>query len=801
MPTLFLKIAFRYLFKNKLYSFLNILGLALGIASFIIITLYVSYERSYDTFEGSAQVYRVYMDYAEGETFAPGDAQTYNLSGPTLKKEFPEIKEQVRLYRLEKATFINGEKVIEQPNGSLADASYFDVFDYPLIKGNKKAFDKPNTIILNETLAKKLYGDQNPIGKTLSVFYDTEVLVEVVGILKDIPQNTHFKTNFLISFQTMNTWDAMDGQQELNWNQNNFFTYIKINKNADVAALRQKIIASDFEKDPDERHNIEALSDIHLYSDKPYEAEANGSVSRVRFLSAIAIIILVLSWLNYINLSTAKSMERAREIGIRKVAGAQRPQLILQSLTESLLLNTIAIIFAIGLVIVLLPAFNSFVGKSLSLGLSNLGTLFPFLGIILFGTLLSGLYPALVISNFSPVKALKGKVRSSTQSISISKGLITLQFFATIVLIIGTLVVGKQIHFLREQPIGVDLAQVVALKGEVLENQADSVLTQRANVLKGELKKLPFVEGVASSKTYPGDGYDNLSSTVGITYPNGVTNDRLLFYLYGADPDYFGLINLKFLAGKPYSPKNKDNRDIVINETMSKEMGFINAEEIIGKTVKFWGISWVISGVIEDYHHFGLKTKIAPLTIGPYHGYNNVLVKMKANSLAGMDKNIGQLQQKWKEMFPQSTLNYSFLDKKFETQYLEDKKFGSAFQIFTWLAIIIAALGLFGLTSYTCLQRKKEIGIRKVSGASVFQILTLLNKDFMKWIGLAFIIAIPAAWYIMHRWLEEFAYRTSINWWVFAIAGIAAFAIAILSISYQALKAAIANPVKSLRTE
>lgn len=805
-----LKIAIRYLLKNKLYSILNIVALALGIAAFMIITLYVGYERSYDKFEGSSQVYRIYMDYMEGEDFVPGDAQTYNLTGPTFKKEFPEITEQVRLYRLEKVTFVRGEKVIEQPNGSLADVSYFDIFDHPLIAGNLADFKRPNTIILTQSLADKLFGKEAAVGQRISVFDGSEATLEVVGLIKDIADNTHFKTNYLISYPTINTWEAMRGNDELNWNGNNFFTYIKIAPNTDVAALRKKVIAADFENDPEERHNIEALSDIHLLSDKPYEAEANGSISRIRFLSAIALIILVLSWLNYVNLATAKSMERSREVGIRKVAGAQRYQLIIQSLGESLLLNLVALLLALGLVYLLLPVFNSFVGKELTLGLSNLSTILSFLGFIFLGTLLSGLYPAAVISGFSPVRALKGKVTASRGGIGIRKVLICVQFLATAILIIGTLVVDRQIDFLREQPLGVDLAQVVALKGQVLEKQTDSLTYLKTGVLAQELQLLRFVDNVSQSSTYPGDGYDNLSSTVGITFPDGTQRDNQLFYIYSASSNFFKVLNLKFLAGKAYLPNDVQirNFDIVLNETFARKMGFINPSEIVGKTVKFWGETWTVSGVIEDYHHFGLKSKIEPMIVGNISwnfggGMKTVLVKMNSadQSMASTNKNLDQILLKWKEVFPQSTVDYTFLDKNFEAQYREDTQFGTAFQIFTGLAIFIAGLGLFGMTSYTILQRKKEIGIRKVSGASVVQILTLLNKDFLKLVGIAFVVAVPIAWYIMTQWLQEFAYQTTLSWWIFAVAGLAAFVVAVLSVSFQAIKAALANPVESLRTE
>ena len=804
MNLLYLKIAFRYLIKNTLYSFINIIGLSLGIASFIIISLYVSYEKSYDAFDGSEQVYRVYMDYIIGDNFEPGDAQTYNLTGPTLEKEFPEVLDNVRLYRLEKATFVNKNTVIEQPSGALADASYFDVFDTPLLKGSTTDFKKPNTVILSESLAKKLFGEDNPISKTISIFYESEALMKVVGVMPNMPETTHMKLNYLVSFETMKTWDAMSSQKELNWNQNTFFTYLKVNKNTDFEALQQKIINLDIENDPDERHNIEHLTDIHLHSDKPYEAEANGSNSRVQFLSVIAIIILILSWLNYINLSTVKSLERSREVGIRKVAGAKRSQLIAQSLIESFCLFLLAFIVAIFLVVLLLPVFNSFVGKSLVLGIANIKTLLPFAGIMLIGSLLSGFYPAYILSNFSPIKALKGKISTSSKRFNIRKALITLQFFATIILIIGTLVVAKQINFLKEQPIGVELSQILAFKGEVLETMPDSLYAAKATVFQNELKNLSFVEDVTRAGTYPGDGYDNLSSSVGIQYPNGEVDERQIFYGYGARPNYFKVLGIQFVAGEAFRVSSESNpKSIVINETFARQMGYSNATDIIDKQVKFWGENRTISGVMEDYHHFGLKSEVQPLMIFEKQTFDNVIVKFNtsASSVAGMQIRLDTVEKLYKSIFPNSTLNYTFLDKKFEAQYAEDHKFGIAFQIFTGLAILIAALGLFGLTSYMCLQRRKEIGVRKITGASVFQILTLLNKEFIMLVVFAFIVAVPTAWYIMNTWLQEFAYRTELSWWIFALSGCITVLITLVTVSFQSIKAATSNPVDSLRTE
>ncbi|MGB5498691.1 MAG: ABC transporter permease [Maribacter sp.] len=805
MYNLFFKIATRYLLKNKLYSFINIFGLAIGVASFVLIMLYVNYEYSYDTFEGSENVQRVYMDYTEEGVFVPGDAQTYNLSGPTLKEAFPEIKEFVRLSHITNVTFKYNNSLINDEKGALADPSYFDVFKYPLLKGDiSTVLKEPYTILLTESLAKKIFGDEDPIGKSLEVLFRGKTLFEVNGVLKNFPENTHMKNNFLISFNTLMTWEGYPDNPEPNWSGNNLYTYIKLDKNANADVLKKKIMDFKVESLPYERHNVEPLEDIHLYSDKPYEAEANGSASRINFLLAIALIIIILSWLNYVNLSTAKSLERAKETGIRKVAGAQKPQIILQSLLESLLLNLIAIAVATIIVLIVLPLFNNYINKELTLGLSNIKDFLPMIAFILFGTVVSGIYPAIILSNYTPAQALKGKIRTSGEGLIIRKGLITGQFLATIILLIGTLVVTKQIGYLQNQPIGVNLNQVLALNGKIMGDKQDSLVRNDIETLKNELRNFPFVKNTVLAQTYPGGEYNSLSSSVGITFPNGARDDTRIWYNYVVGPDYFELMNMEFIAGGPFLENSQGySNKIVLNERFVKHMGISRMEDAVDKTVKFFDEDWVISGVIEDYHHFGLKTGIEPMLLRYNRNTSNVLIKLdqRALSTTGMKRAISQIESKWKEMFPQSTFNYTFLDQKFEAQYAEDKAFGSAFQIFTVLAILIASMGLFGLTSYTIIQRKKEIGIRKVNGASIVQVLTLLNIDFVKWVGLAFIIAAPISWYVMNKWLEGFAYKTTMSWWVFAAAGVTALAIALLTVSWQSFRAAVANPVDALKEE
>ncbi len=805
MLKLFLKIATRYLLKNKLYSFINIFGLAIGIASFVLIMLYVNYERSYDKFEGSENVHRIYMDYTEEGVFVPGDAQTYNLSGPTLKEAFPEIKEFVRLYHIYNVIFKYDNTIIQGEKGALADPSIFEVLNYRLLKGDvKTALKEPYSILLTESLAEKIFGEENPIGKSLPVIFGGNTLFTVKGVLQDPLVNTHIKNNFLISFNTFTTWKGYPNSRELNWSGNNFYTYIKIDKTVDANLLKTKIMDFKVESLPHERHNLEPLEDIHLHSNKPYEAEVNGSASRVNFLLAIAFIIIVLSWLNYINLSTTKSLERAKETGVRKVAGAQRLQIVVQSLLESLVLNSIAIVIAFGIVLIILPAFNTYIGKELVVEASSISKFMPLLGFIFIGATLSGMYPALVLSKYTPAKALKGKIQTSRSGLLVRKGLIIGQFLATIVLLTGTIVVSKQINFLQEQPIGAELDQVVAINGVILNERVDSLRAKNFKTLKAELQKIPFVKGVTTSQTYPGANYESLSSTVGITFPNGIRDDKRVWYHYTAQPGYFGLMGMEFLAGGPFLPNTENNDEmVVLNEKFMKHMGISNAADAVNQTIEFWGKKRVISGIIKDYHHFGLKTIVEPIMIRHAANSGNILIKLdqKALSVSDVSSSITKIERTWKEIFPQSTFNYTFLDQKFKAQYNEDKAFGIAFQVFTLLAILIASLGLFGLTSYTCLQRKKEIGVRKVNGATISQILQLLNQDFVKWVGLAFIVAIPIAWFTMNKWLEGFAYKTNMSWWVFALAGFVALTIALLTVSWQSFKAATVNPVESLRDE
>ncbi|MEO0571942.1 MAG: ABC transporter permease [Bacteroidota bacterium] len=806
MYKLFLKIATRYLLKNKMYSFINIFGLAIGVASFVLIMLYVNHEKSYDKFEGSEHVYRVYMDYLEGDNYVPGDAEAYIASGPALKAEFPEIKDFVRFRRINNLVVLKDNYPYDNIVGSLADPEYFNVFDHGLVKGNvETALNEPYSIVLSTVLAKKIFGKEEPLGQALKIAGDDTATFTVTGVMDNSGRKTHIKNDVLVSFKTFYSWKVFEGDWEYTWNQNVYYTYLKLSKNSDAQLLNQKVMnfrPNGFEFD--EKHHLEAIQDIHLYSNKPFEAETNGSGSSVRLLAIIAFITLVLSWMNYMNLSSSKSLERAKEIGVRKVVGAQKAQLVLQFLLESALLNGIAILLALVAAYLLLPGFNDFVEQDLGFDAKQLKGLLPYFGILLIGTTLAAFYPAFVLSRYSPAKVLKGKVQTSRSGLNFRKGLIVCQFIATIALLTGTFVANKQIHYLKNRPIGANLNQVVSLSGQVFNREKDSLFHQDINIFINKLKNSPYVSNVTGAGTYPGDDFLEINSSIGLTFPNGHTDEKHIWYHYAARPEYFDLMEMDFVAGEAFQETARGlSNNIVINEKMAQFMGIDDMQSLIGKTVKFGNTDWPISGIVKDYNHFGMKSPVVPMIIRHYKETDNVLVRLnqKALTLAGTDNALAEFHKIWLSIFPKSTYSYSFLDEQFEALYKEDRKFSRAFQIFTILAILIASMGLFGLTSYTVLQRRKEIGIRKVNGASITQILSLLNKDFVQWIGLAFILAIPVSWYAMNQWLLSFAYKTTLSWWVFTLSGLLALFIALLTVSWQSFKAAVINPVEVLRDE
>ena len=799
----YLKIAIRSLVKNKLFSIINLSGLVIGMVSFYIIMLYVGYEKSYDKFYNNHKnIYRVYMDYNENGKFVSGDAQTYNLCGPTIKSGIPEVVDFVRFYPLIGTWLETENRIYETTNGYLADPSFFSVFTSQIISGNPVlALNEPNSVVLTESLAKKIYGKTNVIGENIQAINDEQkTILRVTGVIKDIPENTHLKISYLVSFSTYKNWHVFT-PHELNWNNNCFFTYLLTSDDVATEDLRQKIFNLDSGSDS-EQMNIEPLTDIHLYSDKPYEAEANGNANRIKFLFVIAIFIILLSWLNYINLSSAKILERIKEAGIRKVSGARKSQLVFQFISDSFLLNFVAFVLSLGLTLLTLPFFNTFIGKELSFSELGFGQALILIGIPVLGLFLSGLYPAIVLSSFAPVKILKGKLISAHRNFSFRKGIVTVQFVATIILLICTITILKQLNYMNRIPLGMNLDQTISIKSTLLDDFENA--NHSYQVLKEEIGKLSFVEDVSLAQTYPAEGYDNVSTFSGITLYDGTVDKHTNWFNYTVDENYIRLMRIELLAGSNFSGnEGTDKSKIIINEFSSKLMGFADFNHAVDKKVNFWGQDFYISGVIKDYHHFGLKNEEKPFIIRYSPDSKGLIVKLKSNtaSITEVDKKVASFEQEWKKVFSKSTFHYSFIDQNFASLYNEEKKFGQAFTFFTILAIFIATLGLFGLSYYRINQRIKEIGVRKVNGAKISEILTMLNKEFVKWVVIAFFIATPITYFSMNKWLENFAYRTSLSWWIFTLAGVLVLGIALLTVSWQSWKAATKNPVEALRYE
>jgi putative ABC transport system permease protein len=810
------KIAFRQILKRKGYSLLNIVGLAVGITSCLLILQYVLYERSYDQFQrDSADIYRLRLDCYQKDELAWQSATVYPAFAPTLKADFPEVVDACRLHDAE-MVITNPETQVKfaEKKGYYADPSFLKMFGVQLLAGDAAtALTGPNKIILSESMAKKYFGQTDVIGRRLEE-KDPDLFqsYEVTGVFQDYPKNSHLILDYLLSYRTLGaeiqqTWNDTTNATETNWGWYDFYTYLQFKPNTDIDEFRAKlpdftnqyINAPRKERNPDlstlNEIDILPLSDIHLYSNVNQEAEPNGNGKAVSLLFLVAFFILTLAWVNYVNLATARSLERSREVGVRKVLGADRRQLVLQFLTESLLLNLTALLLALMMVQISLPIFqNVFEFPNSSLLWAN--PQFVLLAIVAFltGAILSGMYPAFVLSGFRPVTVMKGLFKNTAQGAALRKGLIVFQFVTSIALIIGTMVVYKQLQFMRSQDLGVDIEQTLILKGpsSVLDSLYDGIFTP----FKEEVLKMPNVQSMTSSAYVPGD---EIYWTNGVKWVHPESNSFTI-YTQGVDDDFLDAYQLGIVNGRNFSKEmGNENHACLLNEKAASLLGFPSPESAINEKVRRGGDTLTVVGVTKDFHHLGLQKAIDPV-IFLYRPGSRSYLSLKVGT-GDMQATVAEVQQKWEQHFPDDPFNYFFLDQFFDQQYQSDTMFGQLFTFFALLAIFVASLGLFGLASYDVLQRTKEIGIRKVLGATTAGLVTLLSKDFLKLVFLAFLVATPLAYFFMEKWLADFAYHTNIGWWVFVLAGVVAVTVAFLTVSFQSTKAALANPVKSLRSE
>lgn len=773
----------------------------------MVIFQYVTFEKSYDKFHSNYEnIYRVQYNYFQNGNNIFECAAAVPAVGPEMKKNFPEVLDYSIAFPIS-GLITHGDITFREEKLQIVTPSWLTMFDWKMVEGDPAtALDGPKKAVITKRAAKKYFGDENPMGKTL--VWDSQWLTPefiVAGIIEDVPDNSHIKFDVLLSFQTL--VDATDGEAEKAWGWYDFNTYVKVVEGTDPIAFNKKfdehlheVRAKAFaDRNYRQEFPLQALADIHLNSDLLQESQPqeNGSADSVYFLGILAIFILVIAWVNYINLASAKSMERAKEVGVRKVMGAFKRNLIFQFIIESILINFMAALLSVGLVVLSLPYFNNITGSPLTLGLIfNSGTWALVIGIFFIGAFLSSLYPAFVLSSFKPIAVLKGKMTTSHKGVFLRKGLVTFQFLASVFLIAGTLIVYKQLQFLKNQDLGFDIEKTLVLQGPGIVD-VDSLYANYLGSFRNEILKLPNVTAFSSSSNVPGD---EIFWTSGIRKAEEANTEFKVIYNVGVDYAYFPTYNIDVIAGRNFDKRfATDDKGAIMNEAGIKFVGFNSAEEAIGQKVMHNGTEKTIIGVVDNYNQMSLKNAVSPILFQLVPD-NSDLFSIKFSGGSGQEV-ISGLTSSWDALFPGNPIDYFYLDTFFNRQYEKDNQFGQVFGIFSVLAIIVSCLGLFGLSAFSALQRTKEIGVRKVLGASVSNILLLLSKEYFLLILLAVIIGTPLTYFVMDGWLNNFAYRTDIGALVFAISAVIVLAVALLTVSYQTIKSARTNPSTTLRCE
>lgn len=790
----------RYISRNKAFTTINILGLAIGMMACMLITQYVLHEFSYDNFhEKKDRIYRVQLDrYDKGQLSTRWAAGCAGI-GPDLKTDFPEVENYVRMHQRGQV-FRHGDIFFKEDASYFSTADFFKVFSVKLLGGiDSVVLKDPFKIVISQSFAKKYFGTEDPIGKILSANGENDY--EVTGVFEDLPENSHMRVDALLSFSSLNKlWN----DPIMSWQWDGFLTYIVLDEQTDKNTFEAKLPAYVQKKAGEEmkKYNagmtfhLQPITDIHLDSDFIGEFRPNGSRQSTYFLSIVAILILITAWINYVNLATAKSIERAREVGVRKVMGGFRSQLIQQFLFESLLFNGLAVLIAIVLVVVLTPSFGQLTGRQLDFLLFRQTIFWIWIvALIGVGALLAGIYPAFVLSSYKPSEVLKGRFKNTGSGVMFRKGMVIVQFISSVTLIVGTFTVYRQIKYMQDQTLGINIDQTVVLNSP---DVVDSTYEDKFQVFKQQLLRLPEVVAVSASTSVPGaaPGWN----AGGIRRLSQGDDEANQYRIIMMDHDFIKSYGLEVIEGRPFSGEVvNENESVLLNESAARMMGFAKPDLAINDQIFFWGDTFKIVGVVKNYHQESLKKAYEPL-IFRYNrapgGYYSIKFSAK-NIRESMEK----FEEEWKAMFPGNPFNYFFLDDHYNQQYQADQQFGKVFGIFSALAIFIACLGLFGLSSLTAIQRTKEIGVRKVMGASITSILGLVSKDYVILMLCAIVVAIPVAWWVMTVWLEGFANRIPLSWWIFVIPSLMVVAIAHLTVGVHTLKAARTNPIKSLRYE
>ena len=796
----YIKIAWRNLLRDKVFSSINILGLATGMVVALAIIQYARFELSFEsTHEKSDRVARISLDYINEGTIAYQDAESYKPLGPRLKADFPEVIEFARATRLDMREFTVKEKRYKEEGIYVADHTFFDIFSYQFIEGDSNtALNNPYEIVLTESTAQRFFDKTSVVGETIKSSSTPEELT-VVGVIEDSPYNTHLKFDALISFKTGFT--AWNWKQD-NWQSYNDYTYVLFEENSSFNDFQRKLIRfSDQLRDEKLIDNEEVvaqlIADIHLYSKKGFEPEPPGDATTVIFLLIIAGFVLLIAWVNYVNLSTAKSLQRAKEVGIRKVVGSSLGQLRKQFLMETALSNLIAGIIAISILQITLPYYLRLTGlpSDLYFGSDPIFWI-TLIGLLVFGTILSGIYPAIVLASYQPVLILKGKFSSSAKGQRLRQALVVLQFSLTIILLTGTFSLKEQLQFMRTKELGMDINQVLVVDAPFNQSERENV-----DVFKNALASNELFSPVTLSDAVPGLPENLLSTTSGVR-PKGMERPSgYNFHIYAIDDQFIDVVDMALLAGESFIENQQNRHKILVNEETLRLWEIEDPNEAIGLKVDLWGEERTVIGVVKNFHQMSVKS--AHLAMILFHISNQNYWQYASLKIGGSDvmNQVELVQEAYETAFPGSVFSYFFMDERFDRQYQAEEQFISVFLMMTTLAIFIAGLGLFGLVSFTISQKTKEIGIRKVLGASVSSILGLLSAGFLRLVVVACLFSVPIAYLSVSSWLEQFPYRIEVYWWILAIPVLMIFLVAIFSISLESLKAANRNPVEALRYE
>ena len=802
----YFKVALRSLWKSKGFSAINIFGLAIGLATCLLITLYVVDELSYDHYNKKAErIYRINSDIK----FGGGDLRltvTSDPMGAVLKKDYPQVEEYTRVYNSEGSKLVKkGNQYITEERIAYVDSTFFRVFTLPAISGDTEtALNEPNTVVLTESSSKKYFNTTDVVGKTIEI---SDNPYKITAVIKDIPRTSHFNFGFLLSMDNVNyQWGS--------FLSNNFQTYIVLQKGVDYKAFEKNFITvidkyllpqakqfmqinsmDDFKKAGNKlEYTLMPLLDIHLHSDRFPELGTNGNIQYVYIFSAVALFVLLIACINFMNLSTARSANRAKEVGIRKVLGTEKKTLVQQFLLESILTVIIALIIGIGIAALVLPLFNDVSAKSFSAKDFVSGRIVLFILLVPFVVgVLAGIYPAFFLSRFKPVTVLKGSSVGIFKKSNLRSVLVVFQFATSIILIIGTVVVYRQLQYIQNKNLGFNKNQVLIINGT-------GALQNNAEVFKNEVRNLPGVTSASFTGYLPVSSSarsdNSFSKSAVMDSKTGVNMQR-----WTVDYDYINTLGMQMIQGRNFSKEfGSDSSGVIVNETAAKLLGFSSplGEKIYTYNNRNEPIAYNIIGVVKNFHFESLRQNIGPLCM--MLGDARFLTSFKV-STSNIQALVKQIESKWKVMAPGMPFSYRFLDDSFDEMYRSEQRVGKIAITFAVLAILIACLGLFGLVTYAAERRIKEIGIRKVLGATISNIIGMLSKDFLLLVVIAAVISFPIAWWGMNQWLQDFAYRIDISWWIFIIAGLMAAVIALITVSFQAIRAALANPVKNLRTE